>query len=66
MAVSAPANPRLNANTKTKPKPIRFKAIAPSKTTKAEGQGNIPPEMPSASRLRQVTGSPSAPGGKWE
>ena len=66
IAVSAPANPRLNANTKIKPKPILFKAIAPSMTTSAEGQGIKPPEMPSANKLRQVIGDPSAPGGRWE
>ena len=66
MAVNAPANPRLKASTNTKPKPILFKAIAPNNTTNAEGQGMIPPEIPSANKLRQVTGNPSAPGGMWE
>ena len=63
MAVRAPANPKLKASTNTKPKPILFSAIAPSNTTNAEGQGMIPPEIPSASKLRQVMGAPSAPGG---
>jgi len=62
MAVNVPANPKLKANTKIKPKPIRFKAIAPSNTTNAEGQGNNPPETPSANKLRQVIDS----GGVWE
>jgi hypothetical protein len=65
-AVSTPASPKLNANTSTSPKPIRPRAIALSSTTRAEGQGTRPPEMPKTSRLRQVTGAPSAPGGKCE
>lgn len=64
--VSTPASPKLNANTSTSPKPVRPRAIALSSTTRAEGQGTRPPEMPRASRLRQVTGAPSVPGGKCE
>ena len=57
MAVNAPANPKLKASTNTKPKPILFKAIAPSNTTNADGQGMMPPEIPSASKLRHVIAS---------
>ena len=64
--VSTPANPKLKANTSNSPKPTRPRATALSRTTKAEGQGTRPPEMPKASRLRQVTGEPSVPGGKCE
>lgn len=40
--------------------------MALSSTTRAAGQGIRPPEIPRASKLCQVTGDPSAPGGKWE
>jgi stage V sporulation protein SpoVS len=59
------ARPRLKTTMSRRPKPIRCKAIAPNMTTSAEGQGSNPPETPSASKLRQVTGLPSAPGGTW-
>lgn len=51
--------PQTKGHDQYQPK-TRFKAIAPNITTSADGQGNSPPEMPSASRLRQVTGAPSA------
>jgi hypothetical protein len=63
-AVSAPANPRLNATIRTSPYATRFIEIAASITTRADGHGIIPPDTPSAIRLRHVTGEPSAPGGK--
>ena len=43
---------------------MRFIEIAASITTRADGHGIIPPDTPSASRLRHVTCEPSAPGGK--
>lgn len=64
MAVRTPASPKLKAITNSSPKPIRCKAMALNITIKAEGQGIRPPEMPNASKLRQVTVDPSAPGGK--
>src|SRR5262245_8843198 len=63
-AVSAPANPRLKATIRTSPYPTRFIEIAASITTRADEQGIIPPDTPSASRFRHVTSEPSAPGGK--
>jgi hypothetical protein len=64
--VKVAASPKLKANTSISPEPIWPIAIALSSNTKAEGHGTKPPEIPKASRLRQVTGDPSAPGGKWE
>lgn len=62
--VSTPAKPMLKAIIKTNPNPTRLSDMAPSKTISAEGQGRIPPDIPRASRLRQVTGEPSIPGGR--
>jgi hypothetical protein len=55
----------LNATISSIPKATRCSAIALSSTTSAEGQGSSPPEIPSASSPRQVTGPPSLPGGMW-
>ena len=65
ITVSTHARPRLKATISTIPSPVRPSAMALNMTMRADGQGNRPPEMPRASRLRQVTGEPSAPGGKW-
>src|SRR5271154_342920 len=60
------ASPKLKALTSTMPKAALFKATAASNSTKADGQGTKPPEMPSASSERQVTASPAPPGGRCE
>ncbi len=61
-----PAKPALKAATRTMPNPTRPRDTAARSSTRADGQGRIPPEMPKARRDRQVTGEPSAPGGMWE
>src|SRR5215831_12016795 len=65
-AVSAAASPTLNAITSSNPYPTRCSDIDARSTTRAEGHGNRPPEMPSATRLRHVIGDPSDPGGRCE
>ena len=62
--VRTPARPMLKAMIKINPNPTRLSEIAPSMTTSAEGQGRIPPDIPNASRLRQVIAESSMPGGK--
>jgi hypothetical protein len=64
--VSTAARPKLKATTRAIPKPARLMETAASSRTSAEGQGSSPPETPSRSSDRQVTGDPSAPGGRWE
>jgi hypothetical protein len=61
MATSTDARPRLNAVIRTRPKPTRCSAMAESSTTRADGQGINPPEIPSARRARCVMG----PSGTW-
>jgi len=64
--VNTAASPKLKATTSAIPKATRFMDTAASSRTSAEGQGSSPPETPSRSSERQVTGDPSAPGGRWE
>jgi len=49
------ASPMLKVRIKTRPKTILCIATAARSTTIAEGHGTIPPEMPSVSRLHNVT-----------
>ena len=69
MAVKTLASPKLNMTISANPKPTRCRLIAPNMSTKAEGQGSNPPEMPRASKLRQVMAcsglASSATGGRW-
>ena len=60
------ARPTLNATTRSRPWAVLLSATAAKSNTIAEGQGTSPPETPSARRLRQLTVSSSAPGGRWE
>jgi hypothetical protein len=64
--VNTAASPKLKATTNAIPKVARFTDTAARSRTSAEGQGRSPPETPSKNSERQVTGEPSAPGGKWE
>ena len=64
MTVRTLAKPRLKIKIKSRPKPTRPKAMALNIKTRAEGQGNNPPDTPKANKLRQVIRSPSAPGGR--
>ncbi len=65
-AVSTPARPRLKANTRASPNPVLWRETAARSSTSAAGHGRSPPEIPSPIRERQVTGEPSAPGGRCE
>ena len=69
MTVKTLANTRLNMTISAKPKPTRCRLMAPNMSTKAEGQGSSPPEMPKASKLRQVIAcsglASSTTGGRW-
>ena len=62
--VSTPASPRLKATTRTIPRAARSRDTAERSRKSADGHGRIPPEMPRPSSERQVTGEPSAPGGR--
>ena len=53
--ISTAASPMLKAKIRTRPKTILCIATAARSTTIAEGHGTIPPEMPSVSRLHNVT-----------
>ena len=66
MVVSTAASPILKARIRIMPNPTRCIEIAAKRTTNAEGYGRMPPVIPKANKLRQVTGSPPAPGGKCE
>ena len=52
MPVNATARPALNATISRMPKTTRCNETAASRTTSADGQGMMPLEMPSASKLR--------------
>ena len=62
--VSTPASPRLKATTSTIPRATRLRETAVRSSTSADGHGRSPPEIPSPSKDLQVTGAPSAPGGR--
>ena len=53
--IKTSANPKLNATISSKPNPTRYSEIALNKTTKAEGQGTIPPVTPSVNRSLKRT-----------
>lgn len=61
IAISTAARPMLNDVIKSSPYATRCSAIAESKTTSAEGQGTMPPEIPSAISDFAVIG----PSGTW-
>ena len=46
IAVIDSASPRLKATTSNIPKATRWSVIAPKSTTRADGQGRMPPEIP--------------------
>ncbi len=66
MVVSTAASPILKARIRIMPNPTRCIEIAAKRTTNAEGHGRMPPVIPKANKLRQVTGSPPAAGGRCE
>ncbi len=63
MPVIVAARPRLNAAISANPNPIRWMAIAESRTTSAEGQGSRPAAMPTPRIPREV--SESSPLCRW-
>lgn len=61
MAIRTNARPRLKLVRSASPKPMRPRAMALRRRTRAEGQGTMPPLTASPVRLEKVT----SPSGWW-
>ncbi len=55
MMINTVASPRLKAKIRPSPRRMRCMEIAASSITRADGQGTMPPEIPSAIRLEKLT-----------